>query len=115
MKNNETSKRLSEAMNDINIKAVDLAQKAGVSKGAISQYLNGTTKIGNINAGKLSDVLGVSPLWLMGFDVAKKDEPKLTINDSKKDLIMIEMEKMSDQSLDYLIQYAQFLNSKREE
>ena len=65
MKFPETARRLSEAMNDKNIKAVELAEKAGITKGSVSQYLNGRNRPTNINAGKMADVLGVDAMWLI--------------------------------------------------
>lgn len=71
MKNYETAHRLTEAMSDINIKPIDLSVRSGVSKSSISQYMNGSHAPSNVAATALSEVLGVSPVWLMGFDVPK--------------------------------------------
>lgn len=76
MKNEETAKRLSLAMETAGIKAQELADRSGVSKASISQYLHGTYIPSNISAAKMGAVLDVNPPWLMGFDVpmeAKKD------------------------------------------
>ena len=73
MKHELTSIRLREALNDNNLKPQDLANRSGVSKASISQYLSGTFVPSNITSGKLADVLKVSPAWLMGFDVPKYD------------------------------------------
>lgn len=72
MKNKETAKRLKEALNDNNMKPQDLATASNVSKASISQYVNGSHSPSNISAGKMAAVLGVNPLWLMGFDVEKR-------------------------------------------
>lgn len=74
MKYPETASRLKEAMNNIGIRAVDLSAESGVSKSSLSQYMNGTHTPSNVTATALSEVLGVSPVWLMGFDVPKYDE-----------------------------------------
>ena len=69
MKNEITAKRLQLAMNNIGITAQELSNKSGVAKASISQYVNGSHKPSNISSGKLSKILDVNPLWLMGFDV----------------------------------------------
>jgi transcriptional regulator with XRE-family HTH domain len=56
-------------MNKINISAQELADKSGVSKASISQYVNGSHKPSNISAPKLAKVLMVNAMWLMGFDI----------------------------------------------
>ena len=64
-----TAKRLTEAMAQKGIKAQELADRSGVSKSSISQYINGSHSPSNISAGKMAAVLEVNPVWLMGFDV----------------------------------------------
>lgn len=71
MKCPETARRLKEAMNDINITQQELAKRSGVSKSSICQYVNGSHSPSNISAGKMGKVLGVNPVWLMGFDAEK--------------------------------------------
>lgn len=76
MKHELTAKRLREAMDDMGIIAQDLAEKSGVSKASVSQYVNGSHKPSNISAGKMAEVLCVNPVWLMGFDAPKHAKPK---------------------------------------
>ena len=74
MKNELTAKRLIFALDRINMKAQELADRTGLNKASISQYVNGTHSPSNLSAGKMAKVLGVSPVWLMGFDVPMFDE-----------------------------------------
>ena len=74
MKNEVTAKRLRLALDNSGMKSQELAEKAQVSKSSISQYVNGSHAPSNISAGKMGKVLGVEPLWLMGFDVSMKSE-----------------------------------------
>ena len=74
MKNELTAKRIQLALSNANIKPQELAEKSGVSKSSISQYVNGSHAPSNISSGKMAAVLGVNPLWLMGFDVEMKEE-----------------------------------------
>lgn len=79
MKHELTAKRLKQAMALANMKAQELADRSGVSKVSISQYVNGTHAPSNISAGKMAAVLDVDPVWLIGFDVPMRrktdDEP----------------------------------------
>ena len=68
MKNFLTAKRLSTALLKANMRPQELANASGVSKASISQYLSGSHAPSNISSGKMAKVLGVNPLWLMGFD-----------------------------------------------
>ena len=73
MKNPETAKRLQEAIRVNNMIPQELVDRTGISKASISQYLSGQHKPSNISAGKMAKVLGVSALWLMGFEVPMYD------------------------------------------
>lgn len=78
MKNKETALRLRTALQNINMKPQELAEKSGVSKSSISQYVNGSHAPSNISSGKMAKILKVNPLWLMGFDVEMLVENKLS-------------------------------------
>lgn len=69
MKNPITAKRLARALSNADMRPQELANASGVSKASISQYLNGSHAPSNISSGKMANVLGVNPVWLMGFDV----------------------------------------------
>lgn len=74
MKNPITAKRLALALSNLNMKPQELANASGVSKASISQYLSGSHSPSNISSGKMSQILKVNPLWLMGFDVPMNDQ-----------------------------------------
>lgn len=65
--NKITAQRLRDAMHDANVTSAELAAKSGISKASISQYRNGIYAPSNLSAKAIGDVLGVNPLWLMGF------------------------------------------------
>ena len=65
----KSSKRLRHALDINEMKQQELADKSGVSKNSISQYLNKRSIPSNISAGKMAKALGVNPMWLMGYDV----------------------------------------------
>lgn len=64
-----TAQRLRDALYESNLKPAELAKSSGVSKSSISQYLKGTCVPSNLSAKAMGEVLGVNPLWLMGFSV----------------------------------------------
>lgn len=74
MKNEKTAKRLQIALSNANMSQQELVEKSGVGKSSISHYINGSHAPSNISAGKIAKVLGVEPLWLMGFNVEMKKE-----------------------------------------
>ena len=91
MKNEITAKRLSDALAIKNMKPQDLAQASGVSKASISQYLHGTYVPSEANSNRMAAVLGVSPLWLKGYDVQMLPESSaqsaLVLSDEEASLI----------------------------
>ena len=68
------SDRLRYAMEQCNLKQVDLARLSGIGKSSICTYLSGEYEPKQTNTYKLASVLGVSPAWLMGQDVPMKQE-----------------------------------------
>lgn len=88
MKNEITALRLKEALSDLDMKPQELADRSGVSKASISQYLSGSHAPSNISSGKMGKILRVEPMWLMGFDVSKKKGP--TPDMAKEDFKLLE-------------------------
>ena len=72
MKYKITSQRLSESLYRVNMKPQELANASGVSKSSISQYINGSHKPSELTAKRLAKILGVNPLWLMGYNILDK-------------------------------------------
>ena len=73
MKHIETANRINEALAESGLTAQDLANRTGLNKASISQYRNGTHRPSNKTSALIGEVLNVNPLWLMGFDVEKKE------------------------------------------
>lgn len=69
MKYPVTASRLSEAMKMRDIIAQELADKTGIHKSSISQYVNGSHTPSIKNAAKMAEALNVATAWLKGFDV----------------------------------------------
>ena len=50
------------------------ADKVGIGKSSVSQYVNGTNFPTNVRAAQIADYFKVSPMWVMGFDVPMHEE-----------------------------------------
>lgn len=85
MKNETTATRLMLAMERKGWKAADLARYTGIGKSSISQYLSGKHAPGNLSAGKMAETLGVSPVWLMGYDVPMYEPLRLKGMDTNEE------------------------------
>lgn len=74
----ELRDRLSEALTRKGWKAVDLVEKTGIPKGAISYYLAGKSKPKTDRLYVIAHALDVSEAWLLGYDVpmARTDDQK---------------------------------------
>lgn len=74
------SVRLKIAMENMNLSAIELSRKTNINRSIISQWLKGQYKAKQDKLTILSDVLNVSEVWLMGYDVPmKKTTPKNNI------------------------------------
>lgn len=69
------AKRLNAALEKNNMRPADLAEKTGIGKSAISQYMSGAFKPKQVRTEKIANALGVSVAYLMGYD-----EPESTMN-----------------------------------
>lgn len=74
----ELRDRLSEALARKGWKAVDLVEKTGIPKGAVSYYLSGKSKPKTDRLYVIAQALDVSEAWLLGYDVpmARTDDQK---------------------------------------
>ena len=124
MKYPETAKRLSYILNLRKMKPQELANKSGVGKSSISQYLNGNHEPQNTNAGAMAEVLHCNPMWLMGFDVPMEENKimiKFAEGTLKKDnmvnsafvQIMDDVSRgLTPEHLEMVRQFAQFLRDQ---
>ena len=81
---NIVSKRIKEAMNIRNLKQIDIVKQTGINKGALSSYIKGSYLPKDSNLEKLSQVLKVNKMWLLGYDVPMEDnldENKIIVTD----------------------------------
>lgn len=76
-----TAERLREAMTAAGKKQADLMRETGLDRGAISSYLSGKYEPKQVAIGKLAAALGVSEMWLCGYDVPRDRTPEQKKND----------------------------------
>ena len=61
--------RLNEALTLRGMNISELAVKSGLNKSSVSRYLSGQMIPRSIAIGKMATALGVSPTWVLGYDV----------------------------------------------
>lgn len=84
MKYEKSAYRLREALDENRMSQQELADKAKINKASVSHYVNGSHEPGNKSAYQMAKVLGVTPAWLMGFDVPKY--PSKTVEEAEHEL-----------------------------
>lgn len=83
-----TKDRLREAMQAVGKKQADLVRETGLNRGTISRYLSGEVEPRMDAAHKLSAALGVSEMWLGGYDVPRARTQSAIKNDQLAELIV---------------------------
>lgn len=73
--------RMKEAMKIRNIKQIELSEKTGIGKSAISQYLSGKYQPKQKSIYLIAKALNVNESWLLGFDVPM-ERKELTLPDN---------------------------------
>ena len=80
MKTSNTSERLKELMALKGLRQIDIAEKTGLGKSAISQYVSGKITPKQDKVYILAEGLNVSPTWLMGYDVPMERSSRESCN-----------------------------------
>ena len=71
----QARQRIKQIIDDMcNGSQQEFANRTGVAKASISQYVNGRNIPSNLTAKKMSAPFGINPAWLMGFDVDKVEK-----------------------------------------
>ena len=83
-----TAVRLKEAMQEAEKKQADLVRETGLDRGAISSYVSGKYEPKQKAIGKLAVALGVSEMWLFGYNVPKQRTAEQKKNDQLAELIV---------------------------
>lgn len=80
--------RLNEAMRTRGLRAVDLSERTGIPKGAISYYTSGKSRPKADRLYALARALDVSEAWLLGYDVPMRRTDNQKKNDQLSKLIV---------------------------
>lgn len=104
-----TAKRLSDILAIRGMKAQELADKAGVNKASISQYINGSHKPSNLSSGKMAQILRCNPLWLMGFDVEMEATEMQEVQTAISKRLLAYMERLNPEGIKKLEERAEEL------
>ena len=96
--------RINIAIKKRNIKQVEIANKTGLSRGQINGYINGVCKPKNDKLIVLADVLSVSPMWLMGFEV-----PMSANDNATRDKIIKIINELEAENLDKVLLMLQMI------
>lgn len=98
------AKRLEDILEVKGMRPVDLSIRSGVSKASISQYIHGTSTPGNISAQKMADVLNVSPMWLMGFDVPMNKTEAILVSEKSNPLAQPKISTTKEKIAEWIIE-----------
>lgn len=78
--------RLKEGMEIRQLKQVDIVEKTGINKGALSSYISGKYEPKQNNIYLLAKALNVNEAWLMGHDVPmERKSESINFNDKPDD------------------------------
>lgn len=69
MKISNSSTRLKELMNILEITQADICKKTGLTKSVVSMYVNGYREPRQDKISQISDAYNLDPAWLMGYEV----------------------------------------------
>ena len=72
MKNSNSNDRIRSLIHELDITQTEFCNKTGITKSALSNYLNGDRQPRQDQIDKISRAFNVSPTWLMGYDVPKE-------------------------------------------
>lgn len=94
MKITDSKHRLKELLNESGDTQNEMARKTGLTKSAISNYINGTRDPRQDAILKISNTYNVNPAWLMGCDVPKYENKR-----DDKDIASFFDELLNDDSI----------------
>lgn len=76
MENHERKNRIREALEMRGMKQIELAEKSGIRRGTISNWLNNKYQPKQPALAVMARILDVSELWLAGYDIPMERAPE---------------------------------------
>lgn len=77
MKSSNSNKRIRSLINELGISQTEFCEKTGITKSALSNYLNGDRTPRQDQIDKIASTFELNPSWLMGYDVPMNTDEKL--------------------------------------
>lgn len=84
----ELSERLKKALLVKDMKPIELSEKTGIPKSAISHYMSGYAKPKDDRIYLISKALGINEAWLLGYDVSMNKEDEDSYVQALKDSLL---------------------------
>lgn len=81
VKVSSSKERIKEMMQELNLRQSEICAKTGITKSALSNYINGTREPRQDALMMLSVPYGINPTWLMGLDVPMYTKDSVAFND----------------------------------
>jgi transcriptional regulator with XRE-family HTH domain len=106
-----TANRLKIAMEEAGKRQTDLVRETGIDKGAMSNYLKGKYEPKQDVVNRLAIALGVSEMWLWGYD-CKKERVQEEIKKEPMKMAQIHIEMVEDIDLSDLFQDFKLLDAR---
>ena len=105
MKNSNSNTRIRTLINELGISQTEFCNRTGITKSALSNYLNGDRQPRQDQLDKIASTFNINPSWLMGYDV-----PMATDRDLYMDMV-IEKERNKDlhYTAKHISKYAELL------
>ena len=82
-----TADRIQEALRACGKKPIDLANETGINKSTISRYLSGAYEPKQKAIGLMARALGVTEMWLCGYDIERERSEAQKNNDDLVDVV----------------------------
>lgn len=77
MKSSNSNIRIRSLLNELGISQTEFCEQTGLTKSALSNYLNGDRTPRQDQIDKIATTYAINPSWLMGYDVPmRNDEDK---------------------------------------
>ena len=89
MKITDSKHRLKELLNMTGDSQNEMARKSGLTKSAISNYVNGSREPRQDALYLLSKAYNVNPTWLMGFDVDMEWRVEVDIEEPRESELLL--------------------------
>lgn len=107
----EIKNRIAKALDIRGMKPIELAEKTGIPKASISQYLSGYAKPKGDRIYLLAKALSVQEAWLLGFDVDIENKIKFNLtSEAEEHLMLIALyEELNESNREKVISYMKYV------